>query len=659
MSTGLTTSARMPVAVHALPTETDRLAVPPWTRVIVGAGAALAVGGLGAANGGYFPTSWGWAGVAFAWVVAVALVLGVPLALTRLEILFVGGLGAFGIWVALSMLWTDSVTSSALETERALVYPLGVLAALLLTRRSSVRMLLGGVLVSITLVCAYSLATKLLPEGLGSSTDAIVGQRLAAPLGYWNALGIFAVMGALLALGFAARAHARWARAAAAASLVILAPTLYLTFSRGAWIALIVGTVVTIAIDKRPLQLVATLFVIGTPSGLAVLFASRSDLVDLGRAATVAHDGHRIALLVALLMVIAVIAVVALGALEEHIEVRGSWRRITAAAVLAATLGCAVAVTARYGSPPTLVNKAWRAFNAPSPTVHGSLNNRLFNLSSSGRNVQYRAAVNEFKRHRLIGSGAGTYERYWLKERPLGIWQIRDAHSLYIETLGELGVVGLLLLVVALATPLLALRRAFRHPLASSAAGAYVAYLLHAGFDWDWEMTAVTLAALLCGAALLRLGSRDATRPPARTTARAAVLTAAVAAGIVSTVGLVGNTATAKSARDVRGERWVQAERNASTARTWAPWSATPLVWLGEAQVGRNELSAARGNLRAAIAKDPGNWEVWFDLALASPRGGLEQRHSLAVALALNPLSPEVREFMAGIGLSMTKVRGA
>jgi hypothetical protein len=659
MSAGVTLRPSVPLVVPAQSAEASRPAVPTWLGGVAGVGAALAVGGLGAASGGYFPASWGWAGLAFAWVVVVAIVLGSPLALTRLETLFVGGLTASGAWVGLSLLWTNSVTSSALEAERALVYPLGVLAALILTRRANVRMLLGGVLTSIVLLCAYALATKLLPERLGASTDSVIGHRLATPLGYWNALGIFAVLGALLALGFAARALATWARGAAAAALVVLAPTLYLTFSRGAWISLIVGAVVAVAVDRRPLQLAATLIVAGIAPALAVLFASRSDLGSLAGTSTVAYDGHRIALLVVLLAFAAAVANIAFVSVEHRVDVRGPWRRIAAAALLAAVLGCAAIATARFGSPPAIAHKVWRAFNAPTPIVEGSLNNRLFNLSGSGRNEQYRVALNEFERHPFGGSGAGTYERSWVKARPLGTWQIRDAHSLYLETLGELGAVGLALLAAALAMPLFALRRARRHPLASTAAGAYVAYLLHAGFDWDWEMTSVTLAALLCGAALLRVGSRDVPRPAARGSVRTTVIAATVAAGVVATVGLVGNTATAKSARAVRGERWTQAEQSAATARRWAPWSAEPLLWLGEAQVGQNELASARRNLRAAVEKDPGNWQAWFDLALASPRAGREQRHSLAVALALNPLSPEVREFMNGTGLSMSQVRGA
>jgi O-antigen ligase len=97
----------------------------------------------------------------------------------------------------------------------------------------------------------------------------------------------------------------------------------------------------------------------------------------------------------------------------------------------------------------------------------------------------------------VAGRGAGTFELVWLEQQPIGA-SVRDAHSLYLETLTELGLVGLALLALALAPPLFAASRA-----TSAAAGAYVAYLLHAGADWDWEMPAVTIAGLLCGVTLL------------------------------------------------------------------------------------------------------------------------------------------------------------
>jgi hypothetical protein len=68
--------------------------------------------------------------------------------------------------------------------------------------------------------------------------------------------------------------------------------------------------------------------------------------------------------------------------------------------------------------------------------------------------------------------------------------------------------VGLVLLLGALAMPILAAVNSRERPLTGAAAGAYTAYLVHAGLDWDWEVPAVTVAGLLCGVALLAAGRR-------------------------------------------------------------------------------------------------------------------------------------------------------
>jgi O-antigen ligase len=111
-------------------------------------------------------------------------------------------------------------------------------------------------------------------------------------------------------------------------------------------------------------------------------------------------------------------------------------------------------------------------------------------------------AWDAFESEPLTGTGAGTYELHWMQERPLRM-KVRDAHNLYVEALGEIGPVGLALLALLLATPFLVLRGTDRAAFAAPAAGVWAAFVAHAALDWDWEMPAVTVAGLLCGAALL------------------------------------------------------------------------------------------------------------------------------------------------------------
>ena len=100
----------------------------------------------------------------------------------------------------------------------------------------------------------------------------------------------------------------------------------------------------------------------------------------------------------------------------------------------------------------------------------------------------------------VTGTGAGSYESLYAAS-DLASAPARDAHSLYLETLDELGIVGLALLAGTMALPLLI---AFRSGAASApAAAAYLAFVLHAGIDWDWEMPAVTIAGLAAGVSVL------------------------------------------------------------------------------------------------------------------------------------------------------------
>jgi hypothetical protein len=119
------------------------------------------------------------------------------------------------------------------------------------------------------------------------------------------------------------------------------------------------------------------------------------------------------------------------------------------------------------------------------------------------RPAYWAVAWHDYESHPGLGSGAGTYALHWRQEHPLPL-TVLDAHSLYLETLAEVGPVGLFLLLAALGVPLYASFRNRNTSTVVAFAPAYLAFLVHAGIDWDWEMPVVTLAGLVCGAALLQ-----------------------------------------------------------------------------------------------------------------------------------------------------------
>jgi hypothetical protein len=606
----------------------------------------VAVVASAAAHGAYYDTAWGWSVLAYAGVAAIALLARERIGLARPERLFLGLLAGFVAWAGLSATWSTSVPGTVREVERDLVYVTGVAALLLLLRVRSLPLLVGSLIAASTVTCAYSVATRVFPDRL-PPPSLISGYRLADPLGYWNALGIFAAIGALLALGAAARFSAPWTRGLAAATLPVQTLTLYFTFSRGAWIALGCGAVVLLAADRKRLQLATTLFAALPLSALTVYLASRSRaLTRLDAAlAEATHDGKRLALVAAVACAGSFAAVAGVAAAERRTTIAPAVRRGYGAVLVVCLLAGLALVFGRFGSPAAIADRAWAGFQAPPPKLQPDLNQRLFTFSGQGRYRQWQVAWRQAREDPLLGQGAGTYESYWVQHRTSS-GKVRDAHSLYLEVLGELGVVGLALLAGALAVPLWAFWGARRHPLAAAALAAYAAWLLHAAVDWDWEVPAVTLPALFCGCVLLvarrRAGGREV---PRRTRAAGTVALAAVALAGVAIVA--GNNAIERAGTAIREQRWSAAADEARTAQRWAPWAAEPVRRLGQSEIATGNFGRGRRHLREAIAKDPRNWNLWFDLTLATL--GKPQERALAQALRLNPLSPELGEFRARV----------
>jgi hypothetical protein len=635
--------------LHRAVARQDSGASTAWWSFRAAVLAFALLGSLAAADGGYWPTAWGWGALSLLWVAILALVLSKEVRLSRLMLAWLTLICALLAWNLLSTLWTTSVTRTVLEAQRLVLYLAAIVAVLVAVRPSSSRALLGGTLAASTVVSAYCLLTRLLPDRVGI-VDPIAGYRLSEPIGYWNGLGLFAAIGSLLAAGFAARANHRSARGAAAASLALLLPTLYFTFSRGAWAALMLGAAVSLAFERRRLQLVAAWMLFMPPALLGVYVSFRSQALTRSDAnlGTAADEGLRLGLVLgACALLSAAGAALAPRRLESSPGVRRRLRLAVPVAVAVALVVMIVGVLVQYGSPANLVRVGYRAFTLPLPAASADLNERLFNLSGSRRDLHWRVAWRQYTAHRWLGSGAGTYEQHWLRDRPLPM-KVRDAHSLYLETLAELGPVGLALLLIVLAIPLWAGVRTSGHPLTGSASGAYAAFLLHAGADWDWELPAVALSGLLVGAAMVLVASPSASTPLAATL-RFGFAAAAAALAAVAVAGLCGSRALATSAAAADTGRWVASEEAARKAMRWAPWSSEPWRRAGEARLAGGDLAGARESFAVGIEKEPLDWELWFSLALSTT--GPEQRRAAAKSVLLNPLSPEIAESRAVLGL--------
>ena len=232
------------------------------------------------------------------------------------------------------------------------------------------------------------------------------GLPASEPVGYWNALGLLAALGALLAFGLAARGERLGVRIAAGASTVPLALTCYFTFSRGAWIALAIGIVAALLLDPRRLQLGLTMAIVAPWPALAVLLASSSGpLTEEGghTLAAAAEDGRTVAAVGVGLALAAAGAVTLVAAFESRVRPSSAVRRIGNVAAVGGAVVLAAAGVLGLGGRLRL-----RSRSPPAAGDGVDLNERLFSLSGNGRVEQWRVALDDAFENPVVGSGAGA-----------------------------------------------------------------------------------------------------------------------------------------------------------------------------------------------------------------------------------------------------------
>jgi hypothetical protein len=606
----------------------------------MGLASLVAIGGLAAADGGYFPPAWGWSTLAFLWLSALAVLVQRHQAFRTLDACWLGGLVLFTGWILLSLTWTSDATQTVLEGQRALVYVAAALALLLLGRRRLTGPLLAGALAGVTVASAYGLATRLFPDRV-AVFDPAAGYRLSEPIGYWNALGVLSALAATLALILAVTSRRTAGRMAAALPLAILVPAMYFTFSRGAWVSLGISVAVAFAVARHRLRLIGGILTLAPAPAIAVWVASRPEALRRQDASLeeAASAGHRVALELVVVALLAAALAGTFALLERRVRLERRTRRALGTALALGSLATAVVTLASLGGPVEVARRVRDAFGSPPPQGDVDVSARLFSLSGSYRDEMWRVAWDDFRAHPWLGSGAGTYEEFWNKNRAVA-HDVRDAHSLYLETLAELGPLGFALLLCALAAPLAAIPAARKHPLAPAAAAIYVGFLVHAGADWDWEVPAVTLVGMSGGAVLLIAARGGHGEKSIGARLRVVAVGAILALTLATMMGFVGNSALDSAVDELYARDHAAAESQMRKAQRWAPWSSEPWRVLGFLELSRGNRPAARASFRKGLAKDRRDWELWYGLALANR--GRERQHALDVAKSLNPLASEI-----------------
>jgi O-antigen ligase/polysaccharide polymerase Wzy-like membrane protein len=238
-------------------------------------------------------------------------------------------------------------------------------------------------------------------------------------------------------------------------------------------------------------------------------------------------------------------------------------------------------------------------------------------LRGSERERYWRVAVAEAQAHPVAGSGAGTFADWWLRERRVPVSTL-EAHSFYLETLAELGPLGLALALAVVAVPGAVAVRSGQPALAAAVA----AYAVGAAVDFHWELAGVTAPAVLVAATAV---ARGGTRRPSLL--GAPLLVALIAAGVLA---YAGNDRLSSAQSALQNHNAAAAVAGARGALRFAPYSAAAWELIGDA-----EQSAAA--YRRAAALDPNAWTAWAKLAQVTH--GESRRLALREAARLNPLA--------------------
>jgi hypothetical protein len=281
-----------------------------------------------------------------------------------------------------------------------------------------------------------------------------------------------------------------------------------------------------------------------------------------------------------------------------------------------------------------------------SPAAPGSatdLRTRLTDPGNNGRIDLWNAAWRQFKSTPLAGQGAGTFADTWAQHRPTSDI-VHDAHSIYLETLDELGIIGLLLLLTAIITVLV--RTAARaqgpdRPLYAALFAILLAWAIHAAIDWDWEMPALTFIFFAVGGfALARPIGESGTSwgispRPRLLLGLGCVLLAVAPAYVWLSQRKLDNASYAFSTGNCR-----TATQSALSAISVLGVRAQPYEILAYCDIRQGTPTLAVDLINRAISLDPKNWSYRYDLVLARAAAGLDPRAAARTALSFNPRDP-------------------
>lgn len=566
----------------------------------------------------------------------------------------IGLFAGFCAWTLASMAWASDLAAAFLEFDRTALY-LGVVLAAALYGTPALRgRWADGLTIALAVVAVIAVLSRLfpdlfpdqgLPEFLPSSET-----RLSFPLGYWNGVGIFLGLAVPLLLRTAVVARTP-GRVLAVAALPTVGVGIYLSSSRGGVLVAIVGGLLLIAFAAPRWRILAAGVAAAVGSAAALLFVGRQHaLVDgpLTSASAAAQGRASFGVILACSAAVGA-AWLFLGRLSVT-PPRYAGRAILGVTIAALAVGIVLSHPGRrfddFKEPPRITT-----------TANGTVSGHLFSGAGNGRWQFWTAAWKEFESAPVVGRGAGSYAGWWAQHASFSYF-VLNAHSLYLEVLGELGIIGFVLLTGSFGAAIVVggqrLRRSRGDDRTTLAAllALFCAFCVGAAIDWIWQITAIGAVGaaafgLLVSPAAAAAEPREveAGRPPRTAVRVPAVGLVVVAAWLLLLAQAIPWLAEVKlrASQDAaaRGDG-SGALNDAESARAIEPWASTPYLQLALVAERIGDIHRARRWIGRAIDRDGEDWRLWLVASRLEQKGGdtAAARSSLERAIALNPRSP-------------------
>lgn len=609
-------------------------------RYAPGVAVFAAIAGLALAGGGYGDTASGVMTVVV-WMSLLVAAIAIPGERRRLSLNACAAtlaLGLISLLTLASMGFSPDPGFAFGEAVRVAGYA-GVVLLVALRRREDAAAMLTGLAAAISLVALIAIGSRLL--GLGAGDAALANSypgsagRLSYPVGYWNGLGALMAMGVplLMWLGSGGRRSSLWV-----AALVPVLVTIYMTASRGAVLAALLGAALLagMAVGRRRRSVAALgVGLIASAPALAAVQMGDGLLTEAFQEIGAAE------LTAAVILVLSISAAYVLA-----IPGGDLLQRVRLPRRAGPILGGAIALLAVVGLVVVGPGRALEEFTAISSadaTSIGTDGGVVLSASGSGRAQFWDAALGAFASEPLRGIGAGGFESFWTREGGLEI-VVRGAHSEPLELLAELGPFATLVFLgffALVAVEGLRWRRASQPgpgeidlvPAVGLAVlgGGLVGILI----DWSWDLPVVALPVLILSSILLtgRAGAGPAGvgREP-RSVSLPAPLAAAVSIFValpiiwIGSVSAVGSAQLDESRSSYERGHLSESVVAARTAARLQPWAAEPWERVAIAErAADNDVAALQATL-LALRNAPESFELWALAADLSDATGAEGR---------------------------------